>query len=166
MVARDKPIETEPRMSTNDSDTLIDTRGWEQLGYVPLESGQILLADPLYIDEHWRKVPFEDVRKYRHKETGDILEFRVDFVSYAERIPKHEKSMNDLMSTREWESVPYEIACELSCNTIAHTTCKLEGGGEVAKMAVAAATGFDGLAPVFVRRGSDGKILQMVINFA
>lgn len=75
----------------------------KNIGHVAVDSGQLLLCDPCYIDSEWKEEPFEDIRIYKHKTTGDTLQYRKDFGHYEEIIDKYGKNMNQLISTGQWE---------------------------------------------------------------
>ena len=49
------------------------------IGHVGVDSGQLLLCDPCYIDSQWVKEDFEDLRMYEHKDTKKKLTYRIDF---------------------------------------------------------------------------------------
>lgn len=137
------------------------------LARVPVDSGQLLLVDPCYIDGRWRYEPFEDIRKYRHKVTGKVLQYRVDFERYDDPIAHYDGlTMNELVDTGEWEQVPVPVPSGLSYNSISRTTVN-EDGGNVTELAAAFRTGYgDGYYPVLVRRDKDGRIMQVLIDFS
>lgn len=72
------------------------------IGHVGVDSGQLLLCDPCYIDSQWVKEDFEDFRMYEHKTTQDRLQYLVDFNNYQTPIEKYDgKNMNELIATGE-----------------------------------------------------------------
>ena len=77
----------------------------ELIGHVAVDSGQLLLCDPSYIDSEWEKEDFEDIRIYKHKGTSDTLQYRKDFANYEQVIPKYGQTMNQLNATGEWEEM-------------------------------------------------------------
>ena len=69
----------------------------ELIGYVGVDSGQLLLCDPCYIDSEWEQEDFQDIRIYEHKDTNDKLQYRVDFQNYQSPIERYDgKNMNQL----------------------------------------------------------------------
>lgn len=143
---------------------------FEPLGTVHVDSGQLLLIDPCYIDDTWVEEPFEDIRQFRHKESGRMLEYRVDFAKFNAPIQAEGgKTMNDLLATGEWELIEQPMPDGLSYNSVSRTTQNRNGGGTVAMLAAAFSTGYgDGVYQVYVRRGKgedEGRIMQVLIDF-
>jgi hypothetical protein len=146
----------------------------ELIGHVGVDSGQLLLCDPCYIDSQWEKEDFEDVRIYEHKVTKEKLQYMKDFSSYMEVIPKYVKNMNELIGTGEWEEVAYseEPTHPFSYNACAKATLSKEGHGELRfKMGhvgagVAFSTAFgDGMYPVFANYMPDGTLRSVEVVF-
>lgn len=142
------------------------SQGWEHLGTIPVDSGQVLLIDPCHVDEHWTNTEFEDIRKYRNRHTGKVLQYLVDFGNYEDVIPEYGTTMNELNRSGDWEPMQNVIPPGLNYNTCSMTTLQDELGGIVDSMAVAVMTGWgDGLYPVYVKRGEEGRIMQVMIDF-
>ena len=146
----------------------------ELIGHVGVDSGQLLLCDPCYIDSQWVKEDFEDLRKYEHKTTKDILQFLVDFKNYQTPIDKFDgKNMNELIATGEWEELPYGPAEHpFSYNACAKATLSEEGHGELrfnlghVGAGVAFRTAFgDGMYPVFANYMPDGTLRSVEVVF-
>ena len=49
----------------------------ELIGHVGVDSGQLLLCDPCYIDSQWEKEDFTDIRVHQHKDTKDTLTYGI-----------------------------------------------------------------------------------------
>lgn len=138
---------------------------WEFLAEVGVDSGQLLLVDPCYIDSLWKKVGFEYVRQYRHKHTGEILEYCKDFPHYEAVIERHGKTMNDLNESGDWEPVDQPSTGGLNYAACCHATLSKADGGQV-DLGAAFSTGYgDGVYPVFARRNKEGYIMQVMIDF-
>lgn len=144
------------------------------IGHVGVDSGQLLLCDPCYIDSEWKKEDFEDVRVYRHKTTGDILQYRVDFANYEEVIPGYEKTMNQLNATGEWEQETdyHSVKHPFSYNACAKATLSDEGHGQLnytmghPGVGVAFRTAWgDGIYPVYAVYDDDGSLLKVEVVF-
>lgn len=75
------------------------------IGEVGVDSGQILVCDPCYIDSQWKNEEFELVRKQKHID-GTILQYRVDFEKYDSIIPKYGKDMNQMLKDKEVIDIP------------------------------------------------------------
>lgn len=138
---------------------------WETLGHASVDSGQLLLIDPAYLSR-WEQKAFEDIRIYQHKQTGKTLQYGVDFQMYSDPLPQYDgKDMNELNRTGEWSRLPVPQDTGLNYNAVSHTTLSPTRGGGV-DLGVAFATGWgDGHYPVQVRRNSEGRIMQVLIDF-
>mgnify|MGYP001600951479 CR=1 FL=1 len=98
------------------------------LGYVGVDSGQLLIADPCYIDSEWKKEDFADIRLYEHKKTKKKLMYQASagysknkstitrekafkktggelFANY-EAITSFKKSMNEMEASKEVKELP------------------------------------------------------------
>lgn len=143
------------------------------IGHVGVDSGQLLLCDPCYIDSQWEKEDFEDFRRYQHKDTKKKLQYRVDFSNYQEVIPEYNKNMNELIETGEWIELPDEAPkSQFSYNACAHATLSEDGHGQlnykggVPGVGVAFSTAFgDGLYPVIAHYHADGTLRSVEVLF-
>lgn len=144
------------------------------IGEVAVDSGQLLLCDPCYIDSEWEKEDFEDLRRYRHKDTKKQLTYRLDFGNYLEVIPDYNKNMNELLETGEWEEVPDTKGAvnPFSYNACAKATLSEHGHGELRfklghpGAGVAFSTAFgDGLYPVYAKYSDDGTLQSVEVIF-
>ena len=145
------------------------------IGEVAVDSGQLLLCDPCYIDSEWVKEDFEDFRAYQHKDTGNVLTYKIDFRNYAEPIEAYGgKNMNELIKTGEWEEVP-DIKGPVnpfSYNACAKATLSEDGHGELKfklghlGAGVAFSTAFgDGLYPVYAKYSDEGTLQSVEVIF-
>ena len=142
-----------------------------QIGEVAVDSGQLMICDPCYIDSEWVKEDFEDIRTYVHKDLGKRLTYPLDFSSYEEIIPEYEMTMNQLIETDKWECQINKTAKNgFSYNACALATLSEKGHGELnfklghSGAGIAFSTAFgDGLYPVFATYDEDGVILSIQI---
>lgn len=143
------------------------------IGHVAVDSGQLMLCDPCYIDSEWEKEDFEDIRIYQHKETGDRLQYRVHFENYEKIIPRYGKSMNDLNATGEWVSIDeHQPKHGFSYNACTKATLSEDGHGELkfkmghigAGLAFRTAFG-DGVYPVFASYDDNGDLYKVEVQF-
>lgn len=142
------------------------------IGYVGVDSGQLLLCDPCYIDSQWEKEDFEDVRIYKHKITGDTLQYMQDFGHYEEVIPKYRMTMNQLNTTGEWEEFTIHTAANpFSYNACSQATLSKEGYGQLnyklghPGAGVAFGTGVgDGMFPVYAIYNKD-ELIKVEVCF-
>ena len=58
------------------------------IGHVAVDSGQLMICDPGYIDSQWENEDFEDVRVYKNKHTSKTLTYGKDFKNYEEVLPE------------------------------------------------------------------------------
>jgi hypothetical protein len=144
------------------------------LGYVGVDSGQLVLCDPSYIDSEWEWEDFTDIRVYKHKTTGDKLQYMVDFPNYEVVIPKYGKTMNELNETGEWEELEDHTPAEhnFSYNACSKLTLSKRGGGQLnyemghKGVGVAFRTAFgDGIYPVYQNFDDDGELVSVEVMF-
>lgn len=143
------------------------------IGHVGVDSGQLLLCDPCYIDSEWTKEDFKDVRIYQNRKTGEKLQFMVDFLNFQEVIPAYDKNMNELKATGEWELLERpEPEKPFSYNGCCNATLSPEGHGQLnyklghPGVGVAFSTAFgDGYYPVYAVYGDDGHLQKVEVVF-
>lgn len=87
------------------------------LGHVGVDSGQLVITDPCYIDSEWEKKDMVDIRIYKHKKTGKLLKYNSQFTPKDKKfkgelfdnyksITSFKKSMNELLTNKEVEEMP------------------------------------------------------------
>lgn len=144
------------------------------IGHVGVDSGQLLLCDPCYIDSEWKKEKFEDFRSYQHKNTGVKLTFPLDFMNYLEPIEAYDgKNMNELLETGEWDKLESTPAVHpFSYNACAKATLSEDGHGQLnynmghPGVGVAFSTAFgDGMYPVIAHYMDDGTLRSVEVVF-
>ena len=102
------------------------------LGEVAVDTASILITDPWYINEEWQsEVEFEDIRLYKHYQTGKVYQFGVDFNKYTEIIDGFEKDVNDLINKNIL--IPIEIEREFTYSPAgaAYASMSKDGYGEL-----------------------------------
>ncbi len=52
------------------------------LGNVGVDSGQLMITDPCYIDSEWQHEPFQDDRVYQDSESGALVKWGEDFLRF------------------------------------------------------------------------------------
>ena len=143
------------------------------IGHVGVDSGQLLLCDPCYIDSEWEKEDFTDIRVHEHKVTKDTLTYGKDFANYQEMIERYGKNMNDLLDSGEWEDVERPPSkYPFSYNACAKATLSKDGYGQLnynlghPGVGVAFSTAFgDGFYPVFAHYQADGTLRSVEVIF-
>lgn len=142
------------------------------LGYAAVDSGQLMICDPCYIDSQWENEDFADIRVHENKLTKKRLTFGKDFGNYMEIIPEYGKNMNELIDTGDWIDVERPPAAHgFSYNACAVATLSRNGYGQLkfrlghdgAGVAFGTAYG-DGYYPV-IGTFKDGIITSVRVDF-
>lgn len=160
----------------------------ELIGHVGVDSGQLLIADPCYIDSEWEKKEFIDERRYVHKKTGKKLRF---YGVYNETKPKKEpgvvlfsryddpikelggKNMNEMLVSGEVEELPDETLSERIgdfsydgvCTTTLNDKYQLDYRMGHAGAGVAFRSGYgDGVYPVYAEKDKEGRVIRVTIE--
>lgn len=76
------------------------------LGVVGVDSGQLLVTDPCYIDSEWLDEPYQDDRVYKDTQTGATVKWGQDFVRFTEPLEPYGKSPDDLIEAGRLVQVP------------------------------------------------------------
>ena len=143
------------------------------IGHVGVDSGQLLMCDPCYIDSEWSKEDFTDIRVYEHKDTKEKLQYKVDFPHYEADILKYGKNMNQLIATGEWIDVPMaESKYPFSYNACCKATLSEDGYGQLnyklghPGVGVAFSTAYgDGVYPVYAVYSAAGVLKSVTVEF-
>jgi hypothetical protein len=140
------------------------------LGHVSVDSGQVIICDPCYIDDNWKQEEFKDIRRYKHKD-GTILQYLVDFPNYAVVIPKYGKTMNQLNEDGDTTEMSRDDlrTGHFSYDGVCQETLSEDSFGEVnINFATAVATRTktgDGNYPVYGIKDENGSICHVFIDF-
>jgi hypothetical protein len=143
------------------------------IGHVGVDSGQLLMCDPCYIDSEWSKEDFTDIRIYEHKDTKERLQYRVDFPHYEAEITKYGKNMNELLKTGEWLDVPatdsefafsYNACCKATLSNNGHGQLNYKLGHPGVGVAFSTAYG-DGIYPVYAVYSAAGVLKSVTVEF-
>ncbi|MFO0453032.1 MAG: DUF4241 domain-containing protein [Pseudomonadota bacterium] len=145
----------------------------ELIGHVGVDSGQLLLCDPCYIESEWEQEDFADIRVHQHVVTKDTLTYGKNFARYDQIIDKYGKNMNDLLATGEWIDVERPPSKhKFSYNACANATLSSKGHGQLnykmghAGVGVAFRTAFgDGVYPVYAKYADDGTLKSVEVVF-
>ncbi len=103
------------------------------LGVVGVDSGQLLVCDPCYIDNQWVKEDFNDIRIIQDPKTKQTFEFRKDFEHYDSILEPYGKKVNDLISEKILIEVKDSDSAKhnFSYNACCKTTLGGEQGGQL-----------------------------------
>ena len=153
---------------------------WERVGQVGVDSGQLVLCDPCYIDAEWLRdrepagydiLVLSKAGREKFPELKFRAQFPFDWGTYEDVCPALGMSVNDataagLLDVVDMDPIrefSYRGACDVS-------RLKGEDFGQLmfklghAGAAVAFSSGYgDGIYPVFARRDSDGRIVEVRI---
>jgi len=128
-----------------------------QIGEVGVDSGQVMICDPCYIDSEWKDDKGEDIRRYRDTATGKIYQFQKDFENFESEMADYDgETPNSLRERKVWERIPNDEIGEFSYAGCSSRTLGKRGFGQLNyKMGHAGAGvvsrthGGDGTYPVF-----------------
>ena len=148
--------------------TLKEDEKLVHMGFVGVDSGQVMMCDPCYIDNNWKKEEFRDIRRYKHND-GTILQYRVDFENYESLIPKYNSTMNMLIAAKQVTQIPNLKTGSFSYEGACLNTLDEPGYGEMqigSSSAIVTRTYHgDGNYAVYGVLDKDGGVKQMIIDF-
>lgn len=160
------------------------------LGYVGVDSGQLLVCDPCYIDSEWSNTQFSDIRIYEHKKTKRIFKYEsfweASTVKASQRpqtkieiFPNYEtktstgKTINEMLAKKELKELPvkektaligdfsYGGACETN-NANKHQLNYKKGHPGVG---ITFSSGYgDGVYPVYGTFNKEGRCMKVEID--
>ena len=148
----------------------------EMVGYVGVDSGQVMIVDPCYLGE-WKDNDFSYTTGIRNKKTGKLIccweEIKgLGKINWATPLPEYDgKCMNDLAEDKEnWEKYEdYPDAGDFSYSGVCGITCGEENAGEIAiggSSCVASSTYIgDGSYPVYTVKDDSGRVKRLIIDF-
>lgn len=148
----------------------------EMVGYVGVDSGQVMIVDPCYLKE-WNDNDFNYRTGIRNKKTGRIICCWEEVeglgkINWATSLPEFDgKDMNKLAEDKEnWEKFDeYPDAGDFSYSGVCGITCGEENAGEIAiggSSCVASSTYLgDGSYPVYAVKDKYGRIKRLIIDF-
>ena len=103
------------------------------IGVVGVDSGQLMICDPCYIDSEWQEKEYKDIRRYKDA-AGVVYEYRKDFAHYEDVLPTG-KTPNQHLADGEWASVPVtereDIKGEFSYPGVCETTLQEPNAGQL-----------------------------------
>ena len=144
----------------------------EEMGMVAVDSGQLMISDPCYIDSEWEDQEFEDIRLYRDTKTDEIYQFKKHFQHYDEKIEGFTETVNELIQSGRFEAIEidntdkisfsYAGACYATMNEDGYGSLPFRLGHEGAGLAVRTALG-DGMYPVYAEKYG-GTIVRVYFN--
>jgi hypothetical protein len=143
------------------------------LGSVAVDSGQLMITDPCYVDSVWKKEPYTDDRKYIDTLTGTIWEYGKDFTNFEYDVLHNGTSVNKLLASGRfqprWNSdngayhFSYDGACKASSSSTTNEMV-FDEGHPGAGVCFHTAFG-DGLYPIYAEKHG-GRITRVYVNVA
>lgn len=144
----------------------------EYLGSVGVDSGQLLLTDPAYIDTEWKDEPFEHGRVYEDSVTGTLITWKTDFVKYTEPLAPYNETPEKLIANGRLVQLPppplpdgfpysYNGACQATLSA-GFGELNYSNGETGAGVAFQSGWG-DGFYPVYGEK-HDGRIVRVYVN--
>lgn len=137
-----------------------------KIGEVGVDSGQLMICDPCYIDITWKKETRTNTADhaheiYRHTETGTLWQFTYDKPpqegvnmipgNYSKIIPQFGKSANDLRESGEFEKTDMDPRPHITPDEFSYRgVCKAMMNDNYASIQ-------DGVAAVFSSGFGDGR---------
>jgi hypothetical protein len=144
------------------------------LGNVGVDSGQLLITDPCYIDSEWEYEPFQSDRVYRDTETRAPLRWGPDqdFMRFDEPVEGYGQTPTALLESGRWVQLPpapapetfsysYNGACQATSGS-GHGELVYRRGHPGAGVAFTTAWG-DGVYPIYGEK-HDGRIVRVYVN--
>jgi hypothetical protein len=152
---------------------------WVLAGECGVDSGQILITDPCYIDSEWVKnTEFVDERKVTVKETGETIEapkgHQVNGMTWEDEFIYKKKGYNMTWNQARAKGIITPVKDkplpQFSYNGACKTTIAQQYGqlsNAMAPLAVVSRTAYgDGIYPVYVKLDKDGRVKEVKIKFA
>lgn len=149
---------------------------WKKIGEVGVDSGQLMLVDPCYLDSEWQRKDFADYRAYIDDSgqtwqfigLGQELKEDNGFNSYAELLPSG-KTPQQHIEAGEWDKIPPLKDASFSYNGVCQTTLRGEHQMNYKLghpgVAVAFHSGHgDGVYDVEARENEEGRIVEVRVR--
>lgn len=143
----------------------------EHLGNVGVDSGQLLITDPCYIDGEWQDQPYQDDRVYKDVQTGEAVTFGRDFTRFDEPLKGYGDTPEALLASGRLVQLPakmpetfaysYNGACQATLSS-GHGELVYRRGHAGAGVAFSTAWG-DGTYPIYGEK-HDGRIVRVYVN--
>lgn len=97
------------------------TEKWVKMGVVGVDSGQLMICDPCYLNGWDKDDEYHDSRQYEDVETGKRYTIWEDFKGYEDKIDDYNgKTPNELIRDKSWKEVPYEPPFKFGYNYVSH----------------------------------------------
>lgn len=144
------------------------------LGQVGVDSGQLMITDPCYIDSQWLDEPFEDNRTYRDTQTGATVTKGKDFLAFDQPLDMFDgETPKAMIESRRLIALPdppppetfsysYDGACQATLSR-GHGELLYSDTGQPGAAVVFGSGWGDGFYHVFGEK-HDGRIVRVYVN--
>lgn len=141
-----------------------------EIGMVGVDSGQLMITDPLYIKDEWHDEKFEDLRIYKDSLTETTYQYKKDFQNYKDIIEGFTIDVNELIKTERFKEIEIKRDFNYSYAGASYASLTDEGYGELkfkngnSGAGVSFKTAFgDGIYHVYGEK-YDNKLIRIYIN--
>jgi len=193
----------QPKMSKEELDRLekqyeemarkgFEVKGLQKVGVVGVNSGQVMICDPCYIDSEWQDTggrPYIETPMYRDKKTGKTYAYEgfgidrkavdVLYMSWEQPLPDYGgKTPNQCRDEKLWEHAGNWVSPkappkgQFSYGGVSRVTLNEPGHGQLIYkvghpgVGVASRTqAGDGCYPVFAEMDGNGSVARLIIDF-
>lgn len=142
------------------------------LGNVGVDSGQLMITDPCYIDSDWEQEPYQSDRIYKDSESGAVVKWAEDFMRFDEPLADYGETTEHLIASGRLVQLPkpttpdkfnysYNGACQAT-QSAGHGELAYRLGHPGAGVAFHTAWG-DGEYTVYGEK-HDGRIVRVYVN--
>lgn len=142
-----------------------------KLGEVGVDSSQLLITDPCYLESEWTPAALEGKEIYIDSLQNAVYQADKDFQSYEEALPEHGKTVRELVDSgilvkrrledSELSQYSYEGVCKATLGA-GYGELAYRRGHKGAGVAFSTAFG-DGLYPIYGEK-HDGRIVRVYVN--
>lgn len=143
------------------------------LGVVGVDSGQLMITDPCYVDSEWSHEEYQHDRIYKDVESGAIVKWSDDFVSFVEPIESYGKSASALIDAGRLVQIPapprpetfnysYNGACQATSDD-GYGEMHYRDTGQPGAGVVFQSGWGDGFYPVYGEK-HNGRIMRVYVN--
>ena len=149
------------------------------LGHVGVDSGQLLITDPGYIDSEWEKKQFKNIEIYKHNKLKKIFGYnksklgnlKIESFKHYEAKTSTGKTMNEMIENKEVKKIdtPYNLIGTYSYAGICETTLSNQHQINYKKghkgVGVVFSSGYgDGIYPIYGTFNKEGRCLKVEID--
>lgn len=149
---------------------------WRKIGEVGVDSGQLVLTDPCYIDGYWKNKPYTGAHRAWQDKDGTSFSYTGDGMSTNFMFPSFNyvlhtgKTANQHIKDGDWEMLPRKDCVD---NSFSYNGCcdRQEKSKQInyelghAGLAVVFSTGWgDGTYDVEARENSEGRIVEVRVR--